>query len=69
MRRNEEVEEFGDDRDRAEECIDRLGRVRRSLKIHGISEEGTNGFGGSKRTSWKVGEKCFEFSKAKVVPE
>ena len=54
---NEQVEEFGDDR--AEECIDRLGRVRRSLKIHGISGEGRgrNGFGGSKRTSWKVGLK------------
>lgn len=54
---NEQVEEFGDDR--AEECIDRLGRVRRSLKIHDISGEGRgrNGFGGSKRTSWKVGLK------------
>lgn len=64
---NEQVEEFGDDR--AEECIDRLGRVRRSLKIHGISGEGRgrNGFGGSKRTSWKVGLKK-KASKV-VVPE
>ena len=64
---NEQVEEFGDDR--AEECIDRLGRVRRSLKIHDISGEGRgrNGFGGSKRTSWKVGLKK-KASKV-VVPE